>query len=196
MKTINFCGDSFCKTGGTVGDYPDVAWTTLLAKQLDAKIIGLGKDGSAHEHAIQSFVNVSDYTVFCWTEPHRLWNAAIPISVSSADRFKKETRIYAVADLYYKYLHDTDYAIARYQRDCYWFDHAILSKYRGKLIHLNCFSKLYDWTSGIAHTIKPLNLMRAVPGKHSDDEVANHLTAERNEILADEVYQIFNKDMK
>jgi hypothetical protein len=196
MKTINYCGDSFCKTGGTVGDYPDVAWTTLLAKQLDAKIIGLGKSGTAHENAIQSFVDTADYTVFCWTEPHRLWHPKYPINMARADRYKKELRIYAVADLYYKYLHDTEYAIERFQRDCYWFDNAVLSKYKHKCIHLNSFHNWYDWTSGIAHQLGPLNSLRTVPGNYSDDEVANHFTKQQNEQLADELYYIFTKDIK
>ena len=194
MKTINYCGDSFCKTGGDVGMNAELAWTSRLAKLLNAQIIGLGKSGTAHEHAIQSFVDVSDYTVFCWTEPNRLWHPKYAINAANADRYKKELRIYGVADLYYKYLHDEQYAIQRYYRDCYWFDHAVLSKYQSKCIHLSCFSSIYNWTSGIDHQIKPLNDERTVPWEHSDDEVANHLTAERNERLADELYTLFTKE--
>ena len=196
MLSINYCGDSFCNSGGTVGNNPELAWTTLLSKKLGATIIGLGKSGSAHEHAIQSFVNTADYTVFCWTDPNRIWNADTPISVGTANRFKKDKNIYSVAHLYYKYLHDEAYAIRRYQRDCYWFDNVVLSKYSGKLIHLNCFSNLYDWKSGIEHQIKPLNDMRAVPWKNSDDEVANHFNIEQNQQLADKLYTLFTKDMK
>ena len=58
MKTINFCGDSYCKKA-----IPE-AYTTILAKKLNAKIIGLGAAGSAYEHAIQSFDPSADYTVF------------------------------------------------------------------------------------------------------------------------------------
>ena len=196
MLSINYCGDSFCKTGGDVGDYPDVAWTSILAKLLNAQIIGLGKSGTANEHAIQSFVDTADYTVFCWTEPHRLWHAKYAINTASVDRYKKELRIYGVADLYYKYLHDVDYAVRRYQRECYWFDHAVLSKYSGKCIHLYSFRNIYDWKSGIYHQIKPLNDLRAVPWEYSDDEVANHFNIDQNQQLADELYRLFTKDMK
>jgi hypothetical protein len=196
MKTINFCGDSFCRSGGVTGYSPDLAWTTLLAKQLDAKIIGLGKGGSAHEHAIQSFVDTADYTVFCWTEPHRLWHPKYGINMQTTDSKKKEIRIYGVADLYYKYLHNEAYAISRYQRECYWFENVVLSKYKHKLIHLNSFHNWYDWTSGIAHQLGPLNSLRTVPGKEADDEIANHLTKQQNEQLADELYYIFTKDIK
>ena len=47
--TVNFCGDSFCASKNKF------AWCHLLSKKINAKIIGLGKSGSAHEHAIKSF---------------------------------------------------------------------------------------------------------------------------------------------
>jgi hypothetical protein len=191
MYSINFCGDSFCKSGGNIGKHADAAWTTLLANKLNADIIGLGRSGTAHEHVFQSFKPDADYTVFCWTEPHRIWHPQYALNMASADSLKKQERIYAVADLYYKYLHDTNYAVQRFQRECYWFDHAILANYQGKCIHLDCFESIYTWTSGIAHTIPILNQLRTTPYQNSADEVANHFTRDQNTWLADELFKLF-----
>ena len=191
MTTINFCGDSFCKSGGNIGKHADVAWTALLANKLNADIIGLGRSGTAHEHVFQSFNCQADYTVFCWTEPHRIWHPRYALNTASAAQHNKQEQIYAVADLYYKYLHDTNYAVQRFQRECYWFDHAILANYQGLCIHLDCFESIYTWTSGIAHTIPILNQLRTTPYQNSADEVANHFTRDQNTWLADELFKLF-----
>ena len=50
MKTLNYCGDSFAPKTTDKN-----RWHLLLANKLNAKIIGFGLQGSAHEHAIKSF---------------------------------------------------------------------------------------------------------------------------------------------
>ena len=54
MKTINFCGDSFCQLVPKVDDR-SLSWPILLADKLNASIIGWGNPGAAYEHAIRSF---------------------------------------------------------------------------------------------------------------------------------------------
>ena len=68
MKTINFCGDSFCMNES------EKSWCVILAKKLNAKIVGFGKGGTAHEHAIKSFNPKSDINIFCWTEYNRVYH--------------------------------------------------------------------------------------------------------------------------
>ena len=103
-KWINYmnCGDSFCK----LTKNSDVAWTTLLASKLNANIIGYGKSGAAHEHAIKTFDSKADYTIFCWTEAHRLYHVKYPLSIASAENDQHKHRIYGAANVYYKYLHN------------------------------------------------------------------------------------------
>ena len=55
MKTINFCGDSFCARDTLEEDKLKYSWTSLLANKLNYKIIGGGKPGAAYEHAFRSF---------------------------------------------------------------------------------------------------------------------------------------------
>jgi hypothetical protein len=208
MTTINFCGDSFCACGGPrnhiwkkelVDKEAQFAWTTILAAKLGADIIGFGAAGTAHENCFKTYDDTADYTVFCWTEPHRLYHDNFGISMSTADKFKQDKKIYATAYLYYKYLHDVDLAIARFQRECYWFDHAILTNYKGKCIHLDCFANLYTWNVGIKHSLGILNDRRPLrdhPGDPDDDQcLPCHLTVKQNVELADELFDLFCKDI-
>ena len=185
MKTINFCGDSFC----IYTKNSDVAWTTLLASKLNTSIIGYGKSGAAHEHAIKTFDDTADYTVFCWTEPHRLYHVKYPLSIVSAENDQHKHRIYGAANVYYKYLHNMDLAIERYNRDLYWFDSIVLSKYKGLAIHIPCFTTIYKFTNHI-NINTPINKLRDNPGKMNVPktlEIANHMTKQQNAMLADKL---------
>ena len=183
MAKINFCGDSFCRKASAEG------WPRILATALNAEIVGLGKSGSAVEHAIRSFDTQADYTVFCWTEPHRLYHPDYPISFARAEAEQNINLVYKAAYEYYKYLHDTDLTEKRYVRDLYWFDTQCLNEYEGKAIHLFCFECLYEFSNGVTF-FHPLNLRRDVPfAMNNSAEVANHLTVEQNKQLADELYE-------
>ena len=89
MKTINFCGDSFaCMDGPT--EVKLLMWQSILAKKLNCTITGTGKSGTAYEHAIRSFDDKTDYTIFCWTDAARLWTKEnIPMSLTLADKLEK-----------------------------------------------------------------------------------------------------------
>ena len=164
MKTINFCGDSFCQK-----EHKSLAaWTKLLAYKLEAKIIGFGKGASAHEHAIQTFDNTADYTVFCWTDPYRLyvdktystnlWTLEAMINpdklgLSSAVKLRQPTptKIDKAAYTYYKYLYRPSLHEQRQIRDLYWFDNVVLSNYKGIAVHIFCFKYRinYKFQNGI-----------------------------------------------
>ena len=98
MKTINFCGDSFCMNES------EKSWCVILAKKLNAKIVGFGKGGTAHEHAINSLDLSADYTVFCWTDAHRLHHEKYALNMASVETFRND--VYHAAHLFYKHLHD------------------------------------------------------------------------------------------
>ena len=183
MAKINFCGDSFCEQAC------EQSWTTHLANALDAKIVGLGRGGTAHERAFKTFSPSADYTVFCWTEPHRLYNLNYPINVTKCETDKNKSKLYAAGHVYYKYLHNWEVAEERYVRELFWFDQCILKEYKGKAIHLFSFDCMYEFENGVTFS-NPLNLRRDVPFALDDGkEVANHFTAEQNKQLADELYE-------
>lgn len=181
-KTINFCGDSFCNNSS------NKSWTTQLSELLDYKIIGLGKIGTSHEHAIQSFNSKADITVFCWTEPHRLWHTKYPINMAVCDKYRKENSFYEVAYQFYKVLHETNHFIDRQYRDLYWFDHEVLSKYSGTIIHLWNFSKTYNFIHG--NTVKGTLTPPSVFFKEPDTENINHLSIEENKLLSKKLYKL------
>jgi hypothetical protein len=191
MTTINFCGDSFC--GGM--PRPDVSWTTILADKLNANIIGLGRPGAAYEQCFIDFNPSADYTVFCWTQPDRLYHKLYEITEWQSCDKRAVHRVYAAACAYYQLIHDKDLAIRRFQRECYWFDHAILCSYAGQIIHLDCFANLYTWNVGIKHTIPILNDQRTNPVLESSDEIANHFNVKQNAMLADELFELFCKEL-
>lgn len=182
---INFCGDSFCEQAC------EQSWTLQLATALNATIVGLGRGGTAYERAIRTFDSTVDYTVFCWTEPHRIHHPTLKISIGYCDQYKEKNKHYMAGYYYYKYLHDFELTKERYTRELYWFDNAVLSKYKGKAVHLFSFECLFGYTfeNGTTFTT-PLNHRRERPSAaYTKGEVANHLTAEQNNLLAKELYQ-------
>jgi len=222
MKTINFCGDSFCQN-----EQVSAAWTVLLAYKLNASIVGWGKGGYAHEHAIQTFDDTADYTIFCWTEAHRIYvdktystnlcnieamcapdkldlssgvklRQPVPIPIPT----KRDKATYA----YYKYLYKPTLHHERQIRDLYWFDNVVLSKYKGVAIHLFCFQNTYTFTNGInvsdilwdktrEHKLKKLKKLNP-DYKMQDNEYetyANHLSKQENARLADKIYNIIKE---
>jgi len=174
-KTLNFCGDSFCATADR-----EWSWTTLLAEHFDARIVGLGKSGSAHEHAIKSFHPNADITVFCWTEKSRVYHPTHSINFSITNHGKLEDRVLKAGYAYYKYLYDEQYAQSRQYRDLFWFDHEILSQYAGKCIHLWCFEATYAFNHGYTHSEPLHNAARIYP---PGETTRNHLNIEDNKKL-------------
>ena len=143
MKTINFCGDSFCMNES------EKSWCVILAKKLNAKIVGFGKGGTAHEHAIKSFNPKADINIFCWTEYNRVYHKKYLLNFNNVDKnINQKNKVYAAAKVYYKYLHDYTYAKERQYRDLYWFDHEILSLYKRNILHYYCFEINYKFKNG------------------------------------------------
>ena len=181
-KTINFCGDSFCERI----DSPS-SWIRQLADLLSCEIIGKGKSGTSHEHAIRSFDASADFTVFCWTEPDRIYHPTNPLNFGTAEKYKSKNKIYAAAHAYYAYVHDFEYSKTRQMRELYWFDHAVLSNYSGKIAHCWCFEQTYDFLNGVTFD-KILNNL-----EKTDDYFLNHLTKQENTHLAHELYNLIRK---
>ena len=182
-KTINFCGDSFC------ADLQPSAWTSILANLLGYNILGGGKAGSAHEHAIQSFDKAADITVFCWTDANRVYHPTYLVNSGTAKLQKKKNPFYAAAYAYYYYVHDWQHSKVRQMRELYWFDHEVLSQYSGNIVHCWCFDNTYDWTHGIVYD----DIFCEGNDPHLDSKRINHFTIEENKILADKMYNFIRR---
>jgi len=153
---------------------------------LKLKRIGAGKNGSAHEHAILSFDPRADITVFCWTEPFRIYNKIYPLNISEVQSSYDKHPVYRAGRDFYKYLFDKNYFIRRFERDLYWFDKEVLSRYEGLAIHLFSFkNSYYDFENGI----EVKKFLRHV---NPDDEnvYANHFTEEQNIKFAESIFDL------
>lgn len=179
--TIKYCGDSFC-TGQTADSY-----CVQLASLLDVKIVGFGQVGTAHEHAIQSFDSNTTYTVFCWTEPHRLYHKQYALNMNSCEALRNQNSVYSTAYNYFKYLHNFDISIERQIRDLYWFDREILSKYKGQCVHLWSFNKTYDFIHGTTINTPLSTLAHRTP---LEKQTQNHLDSNSNRLLATKLYNL------
>ena len=169
---INFCGGSFCAST------KKEAWTHVLANEIGAKIIGLGKSGSAHEHAIKTFNNTANITIFSWPEYNRVYHETEGINIASVMAEKDRLPIYKAAYYYYKYIHNIQYAKDRQIRDLYWFDREVLSNYKGKIIHTYCSEPTYSFINGITPIVWTDRLSINTKPK------ANHMTYEQNKKFA------------
>ena len=180
QKTIQFCGDSFC---GHIEGYP-----SKLANLLNAKIVGLGKPGTAHEYAINSFKPDVDYTFFTWSEAIRIYHPTRPITFREAENKKDISKFHNTAYNYYKYIMDFDYYTQRQMRDLYWFDNEVLSKSTSKIIHSFGFRITYSFTNGFN---MPQALSTGLVPTY--DNRLNHLTTENNEKLAHYLFHKFTE---
>ncbi len=197
MKTINFCGDSFVPEVKE-GDY----WHLVLADMLNAKIIGFGRKGSAHEHAMRIFNPDADITVFVWTEHSRVYTKKIPFGnlTSVETRLKTSTsanwyrpyptnraeKFDSLLKLYYMYLYEDDVAKERQIRDLYWFDNEVLSKYKGKIVHCWGFDVTYEFKNGVMYNTLLADISR------SDRSLprVGKFSVPKAKFLANEVYNL------
>ena len=189
QKTIQFCGDSFCEST------KDGSYLTILSNKLNTKIECVGVAGAAYEHAIQSFNPNIDYTVFCWTEPQRLYHPIYAINYATAKARQDEHIRHKAAHLYYEHVHNTTWFTDRQFRDLYWFDKEVLSKSNSKIIHCFGFENSYSFDNGYTMS-KPIRQvfriglnMSVASGEQKG--YYNHLTIEHNKLFADYLYKKF-----
>ena len=74
----------------------------------------------------------------------------------TAEKGSRDKAAYA----YYKYLWNKQLTQKRFSRELYWFDHTILSNYKGVAIHLACFDIWHVFTHGM-NINTPLDAMRS-----------------------------------
>ena len=188
-KTINFCGDSFCAHPGKD------SWPIILSHLLKYKIIGLGKGGVTNEHIMKSFNPDTDITIFCWTDPHRIYHPTIVLNRATIEQNLHTSKIHAAADQYYKYLHSSEIDLERRDRNLFWFEEKILKKYKGKIIHLFSFlNSIYPFKYGKVID-KPLYRLLLESGNFTgkttqDGDYPNHMKKETNAKLAKYLYKL------
>ena len=182
MKTIQFCGGSWCE------DLHPNSYLNILAEMLNAKIVGTGLSSFGHERAIKTFQNDVNYTVFTWTEPHTLYHPKFGLNMSSCDMNKDKNNFFKVGYLFFKYLHDWQYFEDRQIRDLYWFDREVLGTSNSSILHLFAYDIKYTSLNG--NTVD-FRLDKHNRGYSNGDSILNHLSIDDNYALATLLYESF-----
>jgi len=127
MTSIGYFGDSFCESKAKD------SWCVLLAEKLDAEIVHWGKGGASVWSTFMAYEKIKrsdsipDISVFCWTEPYRLYHPRLPIAKGAVPIPGEDERVYKAANMYYVYLQDYRKEELAYTYALQWFDRHIIS---------------------------------------------------------------------
>jgi hypothetical protein len=197
MKTIGFFGDSFC-----AGREPE-SWVVLLAKKLNAKIVNYGDPGRSIWTTFFKFNSrikqdiVPDFSIFCWTEPYRLYHPKHILSANTEPLEGVDPNIYKALEQYWIHLHNYDKDEMAYEYALKHYDQNILSEVKSDIVQMWSFRPFE--TAGKDAGIK------LTAGKFIDESMfsfsksagekdgwgvgtINHMTEQQNQLWADKVY--------
>ena len=195
MKTIGYFGDSFCASKRKE------SWCHLLKDKIGAdKIISFGNPGKSiwsvffqYNKLIEQNA-VPNISIFCWTEPYRLYHPKHTLSANSQPLEGVDPDVYKALDEYWIHLHNYDKDEMAYKYSLKHYDQNILSKVDSEIIQMWSFRPFE--TAGKDAGIK-LNTgkfidesMYAFSGgkENSSEGNINHMTAEQNQQWAERVY--------
>ena len=210
MKTIGFFGDSFCAS-----NQPE-SWCNILQQKLGAqRIRWFGEPGRSIWSVFFRFNEliaqdtVPDISIFCWTEPYRLYHQNLVLSANTIPKEGVDPNVYKALDNYWKYLHSYEKDELAYEYALKYYDQNVLSKLKDKIIVQMWSFKPFE-TAGKDAGIK-LDTgividesMLAFSKENSDHEWKssgivnlcntgiNHMTVEQNKKWAEKVYKRMN----
>ena len=199
MKSIGFFGDSFCASNQSE------SWCNILQEKL-----GCGGSRSFGEpgRSIWSVFfqynrlieqnRVPDISVFCWTEPYRLYHPKHILSANTQPLEGVDPNIYKALDEYWIHLHSYDKDEMAYEYALKHYDQNILSKADSEIVQMWSFRpfETADKDAGIklnTGTFIDESVYAFSGGKdtwgHGD---INHMTVEQNQRWADRVYSVMH----
>ncbi len=200
MKSIGFFGDSFCAS-----NQPE-SWCNILQEKLGAdKIRWFGQPGKSIWSVFFRYNDlirrgaVPDISIFCWTEPYRLYHPDLILSANTEPLEGVDPNVYKTLDNYWKYLHSYDKDEMAYEYALRYFDQNILSKGDREIVQM--------WSFRPFETAGKDADIRLTTGKFIDESMfafskgpematdpswqdrhINHMTPEENQRWADKVY--------
>ena len=193
MKTIGFFGDSFCAS-----NQPE-SWCNILQQKLGANYISwFGEPGRSVWSTMFKFNKlmeqdrVPDISIFCWTEPYRLYHPKLILSLNTESLEGEDPNIYNALDNYWKYLHSTEKDDMVYEYALKHYDQNVLAKLESKtIVQMWSFKPKADIKLQTGTFIdESMNAFRG-DGRGKDGRrlgTINHLTVEQNQQWADKVY--------
>jgi hypothetical protein len=195
MKTIGFFGDSFCAS-----NQPE-SWCNILQEKLGAnRIRWFGEPGRSIWNTMFKFNKlisqnrVPDISVFCWTEPYRLYHPELILSLNTKPLEGIDPNIYNTLDNYWKYLHSTEKDDMAYEYALKHYDQNILSEVNSEIVQMWSFrpENSFKLTTG---TFIDESMFEFSKGAGVKDGwgigTVNHMTEEQNQQWADKVYGRF-----
>jgi hypothetical protein len=142
---------------------------------------------------------VPDISIFCWTEPYRLYHPDLILSANTEPLEGVDPNVYKTLDNYWKYLHSYDKDEMAYEYALRYFDQNILSKVDSEIVQM--------WSFRPFETAGKDADIRLTTGKFIDESMfafskgpematdpswqdrhINHMTPEENQRWADKVY--------
>jgi len=204
MKTIGFFGDSFCAS-----NQPE-SWCNILQQKLGAdRIRWFGNPGRSiwsvffQYNKLIAQDKVPDISIFCWTEPYRLYHPSLVLSANTQPLSDADPNVYKALDDYWKHLHNYDKDEMAYEYALKHYDQNILSQVRSEIVQMWSFRPFEcnnNNDAGIqlqTGTFIDESLYAFSGGwKVSSGWSAgtiNHMTAEQNQQWADKVYDRISK---
>ena len=196
MKTIGFFGDSFCAS-----NQPE-SWCNILQQKLDARRIRwFGNPGKSIWSVFFQFNKlieqnrVPDISIFCWTEPHRLYHPELILSIGTQPLEGVDPNIYKTLDNYWKYLHNTEKSEIAYEYALKYYDQNVLSKVDKQIVQMWSFKPDKDikLTTGTFIDESMFEFSKSAGVKDGwGIGTINHMTEEQNQQWAEKVYGRLN----
>jgi len=200
MKSIGFFGDSFCAS-----NQPE-SWCNILQQKLGTdRIRWFGNPGKSIWSVFFQYNNlikenrVPDISIFCWTEPYRLYHPKHILSANTQPLEGVDPNMYKALDEYWIHLHNYDKDEMAYEYALKHYDQNILSKVNSEIVQMWSFRpfETADKDAGINLTT----------GKFIDESIyafsggkdnwgkgdINHMTVEQNQQWADKIYEAMNE---
>ena len=200
MKTIGFFGDSFCAS-----NQPE-SWCNILQNKLGAKRIRwFGEPGRSiwstmfkYNRLIKND-DVPDISIFCWTEPYRLYHPTLILSANTEPQDNVDPNVYKALDDYWKYLHNYDKDEMAYEYAIKHYDQHILSKVNSDIVQTWSFRPFetankdqnISLTTG---TFGDESMFKFSGGRNSWGKGnINHMTVEQNKQWADKIFEAMHE---
>jgi len=205
MKTIGFFGDSFCAS-----NQPE-SWCNILQEKLGcATPRWFGEPGRSiwsvfmRYNKLIEINNVPDISVFCWTEPYRLYHPRISLTANAEPLDGVDPKVYKALDDYWVYLHNYTKDEMAYEYALKYYDTQVLSKVNSKIVQMWSFKPFetagkdpcIELTSGtfinesmLAFSKQNKDAGWKSSGVFNQCELGiNHMTVEQNQQWAEKVY--------
>ena len=195
MKSIGFFGDSFCAS-----NQPE-SWCNILQEKMGAdRIRCFGEPGRSvwsvffEYNKLIEQNKVPDISIFCWTEPYRLYHPKHVLSANTQPLEGVDPNMYQALDEYWIHLHSYDKDEMAYEYALKYYDQNILSKVNSEVVQMWSFRPFETAGKNAGIRLNTGTFIDESLYAFSGGEDAwgkgdiNHMTVEQNQQWAERVH--------